>query len=104
MSVARSDTSFICFELSVDYISAVWLCSVLAGTDWKVGVALWRWNEREEQWEEGVFLSPPSEMSPHSVSLNTHTEMRKFVHIRTQCKQMWAHREGRVFNSLMPLH
>lgn len=42
LSVDRSDISFICFELSVDYLSAVRPYSVLAGTDWKVGVALGR--------------------------------------------------------------
>lgn len=36
--VDRSDTSFICFELSVDYLCAVQPSTVLARTDWKVGV------------------------------------------------------------------
>lgn len=59
LNVDRSDTSFICFELSVDYLCAVRSYSVLAGTDWKVGVAVGRWEEREiVQREAGGFLLP----------------------------------------------
>lgn len=61
LSVDRSDTSFICFELSVDYLSAASSYSVLAwdglegGGRWR-GRSGKRGRKREKQREDGGFL------------------------------------------------
>ena len=85
----RSDTSFMCFELSVDYVSAVQSYYVLAGTDWKVGVALGRLEEREKSRGRKEAPCYPIRDEPPlcRVSAYTHTQRHRFVHTRTHTLQ-----------------
>lgn len=81
----RSDISFICFELSVDYLCAVRLYSVLAGMDWKVGVALGRiGRKREKKQEEGASCYPVRDEPPQCcVSAYSHTQMQDLARAHT---------------------
>lgn len=85
LSEDRSDSSFICFELSVDYLAAVWSYHVLAGTDWRVGVALGRWKEMERSRgrKEAPRYPIRNELPLRCLYIYAYPHMHTFVHTRT---------------------